>query len=259
LQTNVPTTAPDVRFVCKRPVKDAALRLFCFPYAGGGVSIYRQWPEQLPRNVEVQVLEMPGREMRLHEPGFVHVDSLVPVAAAAMRRYLHQPFAFFGHSMGGLIGFELARLLRREHSVEPRALFASGRPAPQLPVEPPTYNLPEKELIEDLREKNGTPEEVLAHAELLQLLIPTLRADFQLCQTYQYKSEPPLKCRIAAFGGLSDPFVSREDLEKWREQTTGPFQVRMFPGDHFFLHSSQSLLLQMLSTDLVQLISTSAK
>lgn len=242
--------------MCKRPVKDPALRLFCFPYAGGGVSIYRHWAEPLPRNVEVQVLEMPGRETRLHEPPFVDVDSLVRVTADAITPYLHQPFVFFGHSMGALVSFELARLLRQERSIEPRALFVSAHPTPQVPIESPTYNLPEKEFIEDLRKRHGTPDEVLAHSELLQLLIPTLRADFQLCQTYQYKSGPPLKCEITAFGGLTDPFVSREALEQWREQTTGPFQVRMFPGDHFFLHSSQTILLDMLSADLDRLIRT---
>lgn len=258
MSSNTPATATGgaVRFVCKRPVKDAALRLLAFPYAGGAVAIFRNWPEQLPRNVELQVLEMPGREARLHEPGFVQVEPLVQAIAGAIKPFLDQPFAFFGHSMGGLVSFELARLLRREHAIEPRALFVSGRRAPQLAAEHRTYDLSDAEFIEDLRHKGGTPEEVLTHSELLQLVLPTLRADFQLCQTYEYKSGPPLSCPITAFGGLNDQFVSREDLEQWREQTTGPVQVRMFPGDHFFLHSSQPLLLQTLSRDLTQLIST---
>lgn len=244
-----------VRFVCKRPVKDPALRLFCFPYAGSGVSTFRQWPDQFPAKIEVQVLEMPGREARLQEPPFVQIDPLVQATADAIGPYLDRPFAFFGHSMGALVGFDLARLLRREHGVEPRAMFMSGRPAPQLPINAPVYNLPEEEFIEDLRRKGGTPEEVLAHAELRQLVFPILRADFQLCDTYQYKSEPPLKCPITACGGLDDHAIPRDKLEKWREHTTGPFQVRMFPGGHFFLHSSQALLLQTLTRDLVQLIS----
>lgn len=248
-----------IRFVCKRPVKHAALRLFCFPYAGGGVTTFRQWPTQLPSNVELQILEMPGREARLHEPPFVHIEPVVRATAAAIKPYLHQPFAFFGHSMGALIGFELARLLRREQGLEPQAMFMSGRRAPQLPVEAPTYNLPQAEFIEDLRRKGGTPEEVLSHTELLQLLMPVLRADFQICETYEYKSGRPLTCRVTAFGGLDDQFVPREDLEKWREQTTGPFQVRLFPGGHFFLHGSQPLLLQTLTRDLVHLISTLPK
>jgi medium-chain acyl-[acyl-carrier-protein] hydrolase len=158
--------------------------------------------------------------------------------------------------MGGLVSFELARLLRRENATQPRALFVSGRRPPQLPIETSTYNLPEDKFIEELRRIGGTPEEVLQHPELLTLLLPTLRSDFELCQTYSYTDEPPFNFPITAFGGLSDQFIPREELDRWREQTTGPFQLRMFPGDHFFLHGSQDLLLQMLSRDLVQLIST---
>src|SRR5688572_3623984 len=112
---------------------------------------------------------MPGREARLRDPGFVHVDPLVLATGEAIKPYLHQPFAFFGHSMGGLVSFELARQLRRAHGIEPRALFVSGRPAPQLPVEATTYNLPHDEFIQDLRHRGGTPEEVLRHEELLEL------------------------------------------------------------------------------------------
>jgi medium-chain acyl-[acyl-carrier-protein] hydrolase len=245
-----------VKFVCKRPVQNAALRLFCFPYAGGGVTAFRNWPHSLPVTVETHILDMPGREARIREPGFVQVESLVRAVDVAIRPYLQQPFVFFGHSMGALVSFEVARMLRRQHSIEPRALFLSGRGAPQLPIELTTYNLPHDEFIQDLRLKGGTPEEVLTHPELLDLLIPVLRSDFQLCQTYEYHDEPPLTCQITALGGLNDEFVPREDLEQWREQTSGPFQVRMFPGDHFFLHSAQLQLLQMLARDLVQVIQT---
>jgi medium-chain acyl-[acyl-carrier-protein] hydrolase len=245
-----------VKFICKRPVKDAVLRLFCFPYAGGGVTSFRTWPDYLPHNVELQALEMPGREAQLRLPSFVRAEPLVRATADAIKGHLDRPFAFFGHSMGALVSFELARLLRRENEPEPRALFVSGRRAPQLPPEPRTYDLPKDEFIQELRDIGGTPEEVLSHPELLNLLLPTLRADFELCQTYSYHDEPPLNCQFTAFGGLSDEYVPRDELDQWREQTTGQFQLRMFPGDHFFLHDSQALLLQMLSRGLVQVISS---
>ena len=248
-----------VRFVCRRPVKDAPLRLFCFPYAGGGLTAFRAWPDHLPPNVEMQVLEMPGREANLRVPSFVRVEPLVRASGDAIRDHMDRPFAFFGHSMGALVSFELARLLRREGAKQPSALLVSGRRPPQLSIERTTYNLPEDEFIEELRIMGGTPEEVLGHPELLQLLLPTLRSDFELCQTYSYTEEPPFTFPITAFGGLNDQFVPREDMDKWREQTTGPFQLRMFPGDHFFLHRSQPLLLQMLSRDLIHLISTLPK
>jgi len=247
-----------VRFACRRPVKQPSLRLFCFPYAGGGVAAFRFWADYLPSNVEVNTVELPGREAQLRLPSFVRVQPMVRAIGDALEIYLDQPLAFFGHSMGALVSFEVARLLRREHTIEPRALFVSGRRAPQLPIEPATYDLPEDEFIAELRRMGGTPEEVLNHPELLHLLIPTLRSDFELCQTYSYYSEPPLSCQLTAFGGLNDEFVAREDLEQWREQSTEPFQVRMFPGDHFFLHSSQSLLLRILSRDLTQVTSTAS-
>ena len=258
LVANVETQGK-VKFICRRPLKDAPLRLFCFPYAGGGLTAFRSWLDYLPHNVEVQVLEMPGREAQLRLPSFVRVEPLIRAIADAMKDYEDRPFAFFGHSMGALVSFELSRLLRRAEMTPPRALLVSGRRPPQLPIEPPTYNLPEEEFVAELREMGGTPEEVLRHPELLTLLLPTLRSDFELCQTYSYTEEPPFSFPITAFGGLNDKFVPREEMERWREQTTGSFQLRMFPGDHFFLHSSQALLLQMLSRDLVHVISTLPK
>lgn len=252
-------TEKTVRFICKRPVPEAALRLFCFPYAGGGATAFRTWPDYLPDNVEMQALEMPGRETQLRLPSFVRVEPLVRAIGEAIKGYMDRPFVFFGHSMGALVSFELARLLRREQRSAPRTLFVSGRRPPQLPTEPPTYDLPEDEFIEELRRMGGTPEEVLKHPELLKLLLPTLRADFELCQTYLYTDEPPFEFPITAFGGLNDQFVPREEIDRWREQTTGSFPLRMFPGDHFFLHSSQVLLLQMLSRELAQVISALPK
>jgi medium-chain acyl-[acyl-carrier-protein] hydrolase len=161
---------------------------------------------------------------------------------------LDKPFIFFGHSMGGLISFELARLLRRDYSLSPVHLFVSGRRAPQIPTpDPRIHTLPEPAFLEELRRLNGTPEAVLENSELMQLLIPTLRADFAVLETYVYAPGPTLDCPITTFGGLHDREVSCDELEAWREQTNAAFSLQMFPGDHFFLHSAQSLLLQSLS------------
>jgi medium-chain acyl-[acyl-carrier-protein] hydrolase len=130
-------------------------------------------------------------------------------------------------------------------------LFVSGRRAPQLPdPDPPIHTLPEPEFLDQLRRYNGTPEAVLENAELMQLLLPTLRADFAVLETYVYAPEPPLECPITTFGGLSDREASRDELEAWRDQTSAAFSVEMFPGDHFFVHSAQPLLLQALSKTL---------
>jgi medium-chain acyl-[acyl-carrier-protein] hydrolase len=192
--------------------------------------------------------------MRLRESPFTQLEPLVQHLANAILPYLDKPFAFFGHSMGGLVSFELTRLLRTEYGVSPVHLFVSSHRAPQVPdPDPPIHALPESEFLEELRRFNGTPEAVLKNAELMQLILPSLRADFAVVETYAYTPEPPLDCLITAFGGLQDREVSCDELKSWREQTNASFVLEMFPGAHFFLHSAEPLLLQSLSQKLHQM------
>lgn len=238
---------------CPRPNPQARIRLFCFPYAGGGASIFNTWPDKLPTTVEVYAVLLPGRENRLTELTFTQLSPLVQTLTEALLPYLTTPFAFFGHSMGALIGFELARQLRWQHGPSPSHLFVSGRGAPQLPpYEPPIHDLPEPQFIAELQRFNGTPKEVLEHPELMQLLIPTLRADFAICETYTYTRGAPIECPISAFGGLQDHRVRPERLEPWRHQSCASFKLRLFPGDHFFLHTAEPLLLMTIARDLQQ-------
>jgi medium-chain acyl-[acyl-carrier-protein] hydrolase len=191
----------------------------------------------------------------MHELPFSSISSLVPVLAETLASYQDLPMAFFGHSMGGIIAFELARYLRREGNRGVAHLFVSASRAPQVKFdEPPTFDLPDPEFVEELRTLNGTPKEVLEHPELLELMIPLLRADFALCETYHYYPEPPLSCPITVLGGLRDHAITREELEAWREQTTASFRLRMLPGDHFFIRTAQALLFQLLAQDLARLI-----
>lgn len=229
----------------------ARIRLFCFPYAGGGSLTFRTWANDLGPPVAVCPAHLPGRERRLSEAPFTHTRPLVEAVAEAILTYLDMPFAFFGHSMGAIISFELARHLRRHSYPMPSHIFVSGRRAPQLKVkESATYNLPENQFAEELRRLNGTPREVLENAELMQLVIPLLRADFEVCQNYQYTDETPLDCPISAFGGLQDQEVSSAMVEAWQEQTNGSFRMWMLPGDHFFVNSTQPHLLRILSQEL---------
>lgn len=229
----------------------AALRLFCFPYAGGGALTYRHWSKNLPAQVEVCAVQLPGRGSRLREPPFTRMEPLVKAVLHELRSYLDKPFAFFGHSMGAVISFELARLLRREHATLPVHLFVSGRCAPQLSKPKlPTYGLPNAEFIEELLRLKGTPPEVLNHPDLMQVVLPLLRADFELIETYTYTHEPPLSIPVTAFGGLADLDISRENLGGWRAQTTAAFSLRMLSGDHFFLTSNEELLLSELAKEI---------
>lgn len=229
------------------------LRLFCFPYAAGNVQIFNSWQDALPATVEVCPIQLPGRGNRLREASFTRLLPLVSDVADDLLPYLHEPFAIFGHSLGAMVAFELARHLVREHSIQPTNLFVSGYPAPQIPQSKCyRYDLTESELIEELRRLNGTPKEVLDHPELMQLLIPMIRADLEMIRTYVYADTVPLSCPITAFGGLQDERIMREDLAAWHMQTTAAFSVRMFRGDHFFIHTSQRLLLQIIARKLVQ-------
>lgn len=236
---------------CRRPRPEARLRLFCFPYAGGGAPVFHSWPGELPPTIEACVIQLPGRGTRLMEKPYRRMDSLVKALAGAVAPLLDKPFAFFGHSMGAWIGFELARRLRRKHGTEPRHLFVSGASAPHLPQRDlPLRDLPEQEFVEALRHLNGTPKEILENDELMRLIAPTLRADFAVCETYAYVRRPPLGCPITAFGGLKDRRLRPSDIEAWRAETTGQFSVQMFPGDHFFIHNAGQPFFKRLSKEL---------
>ncbi len=246
-----PTGSPDRWFFRPRPQPQARLRLFCLPYAGGGASIYRTWPNGLPPTIEVWGIQLPGRELRFHEPRLTCLDDLIPPLGDALGPHLTLPYAIFGHSMGALIGFALSDHLRQRGVAQPLHLFASARRAPHIPrLGPATYNLPEPAFLAELRRLNGTPEAVLAHDELRALMLPILRADFEINETYVHRSTLPLDCPISAFGGLADRTVTQADLAAWREHTRGSFHLRMLAGDHFFLQSAQADLLQAISQDL---------
>jgi surfactin synthase thioesterase subunit len=239
----------------RKPHTQARLRLFCFPYAGGAASIFRTWADELPPEVDVCPIQFPGRESRLTEQPFTEFTSLVQAMTRYLQPYLNIPFAFFGHSMGALISFEFARYLRQQYYLSPVQLFISGCSAPQVfDFGRRIHDLPEPEFLQEVRQLKGTPDEVLEHPELMQLLLPVLRADFGAVETYTYTPGEPLDCMISVFGGLKDEEVSREDLEAWQQQTRGAFNLRLFPGDHFFLHSDRALLLRTLSEDLTRLL-----
>jgi medium-chain acyl-[acyl-carrier-protein] hydrolase len=230
------------------------VRLFCFPYSGGGASIFRLWPQGLPEEIEVCSIQLAGHESRLREPLFTRLTPLVQALTQAISPYLNMPFAFFGHSLGALVSFELARQFHRQALPAPVHLFVSGRRAPQFPEPgPPTHQLPDAQFVSKLRRLSGTPEGVLQDAELMQLFLPILRADFAIIETFVYSAGAKLACPISAFGGLQDSETSREDIAGWREQTSGPFELRMLPGDHFFLHSARAQVLQHIAQDLLAL------
>jgi surfactin synthase thioesterase subunit len=243
------TQGPEI--VRLKPNPRARLRLFCFPYAGGGSMVFRTWAADLPSQIEVCSVRLPGREGLLREPPVTELAGIVQALALALQPLIGSPYAFFGHSMGALISFELTRRLRRQGDRMPEHLFIAAHRAPQLPdPHPPIHQLASPEFVEQLRRLKGTPEAVLQHAELMELMLPALRADFAVCETYVYTAEPPLSCPISAFAGLEDWKANLAELGAWREQTVNTFTLHTFPGDHFFLSSARLALLRAIAQDL---------
>jgi surfactin synthase thioesterase subunit/glycosyltransferase involved in cell wall biosynthesis len=217
------------------PGADAAggARLFCFPHAGGGATAFAGWK---PESLSVCPVRLPGREARIAEAPFERMESLVAALAAAIEPYLGRRFAFFGHSMGAAVAFELARALRRRGAPAPAVLLVSAARAPQYRrnhVPPPAPS--DDELKAELRRLAGTPGELLEDPAALRALLPALRADATLYRNYVYTEDAPLACPIRAYGGEDDPNIRREHLDAWAEQTTASYGVRLFPGGHFFL------------------------
>lgn len=235
-----------------QPDSKARFRLFCFPYAGGSSAIYRSWSRLIHRDIEVVPVVLPGREFRLREPAFTQLEPMIEALTREIFSYLDRPFALFGHSMGALISFELARRLRSERGLETDHLFISGRRAPQLPErDPEIHNLPDAEFLTEIQRLNGTPKEVLEHAELMELLIPMLRADFSVCRGYNFVPGAPLKCSITALGGIEDDTATQEKLEGWREHTAGRCRVRMLKGDHFFINPQKEEIIRIVEQSLL--------
>jgi surfactin synthase thioesterase subunit len=230
----------------------ARLRLFCFPYAGGGASIFHAWVKMLPDEVEVCPIQLPGRENRLKESPLTQLSELLQDLQIALLPILDKPFAFFGHSLGAIISFELARQLRPQDRLT--HLFVSGCPAPHLPnLKSPLHKLSDAEFIEAVQQRyQNIPQVVLQEKEVMALFLNILRADLTLFETYSYVANEPLDCPISAFGGLQDKTTSRDQLAAWCEQTSNTFTQRMLPGDHFFLKSAQNPLLQLVSQYLQQ-------
>ena len=246
-----------VRRFSVRP--QARARLFCFSYAGAGASVYRLWPAGLPAELEVCAVQLPGRETRLQERAFTHLPDIISALIVALRAEFDRPFAFFGHSMGAVVAAELARALQAGAGPVPEHLVVSGRRAPQLAdTDEPIHRLPDAAFVAELnRRYGGIPREVLQHQELLDLLLPCLRADLTALETFQPPAGPPLSVPISAFGGSEDHRTSREQLDAWRHATQGAFRSRVFPGDHFFLNARRAELLADLSITLAPLLAGS--
>jgi len=222
-----------------------AVRLFCFPHAGGGGSAYRDWRTDLPDAVGLYAVTLPGREDRLFEPPSTDLQRIVDDICRAMEPMLDRPFAIFGHSLGALVGAEVATALRDLTGQQPIHLLVSGCQALPAVADPEHRHLwSDADLMTLLRELNGSPVELLDSPEFARLLLRAFRADLALIANYRFQADGPLDAPITAFGGEDDPVVSPADLHGWAAVTHGPMTVVTFPGDHFYLRNEQAALVR---------------
>jgi surfactin synthase thioesterase subunit len=245
------------------------LRLFCFSYAGGNATIYHPWQQAFHPEIEICAVQLPGRGRRLMQPPYTEFTRLVEDLAQVIVQLNGQlngqlsgqaneperpavlPFAFFGHSLGALLGFEIARYFRHHHLPMPLHLFTSGCNAPQQRNPPKGMHLmSDSELIESLRRYNGTPNEILANRELMALVLPTIRADFRMVEEYVYQPAAPLSIPITVLAGRKDEYGSPAQAQAWQHQTQAPCELHWFEGDHFFIHPENAAVRSLLERKL---------
>jgi medium-chain acyl-[acyl-carrier-protein] hydrolase len=242
-----------------KPQDDAIARLICFPFAGGSVQAFRDWQDGLPRGIELCAVQLPGREMRQRETPLTSAAQIVDAVLPALLPLMDRPFFLYGHSMGAIVAFELARRLQNDDGPAPECLIVSGRVAPHRSLtRDPINHLSHADFVNGLRLLGGTPQEVLDDTDLMSLIEPMLRADLAVHENYQYGDETKLTCDVVAFGALRDTEAGRRDVDAWRDVTQGAFRLQMMPGGHFFIRTAKALFLRALSIELRKVLARSS-
>lgn len=235
-----PDLAPEVTgrpWLARTPVRTGTtLRVLCLPYAGGSAAVYRDWQRHLPAGVEVCAVELPGHGARIGERPARRLLPLVREMVTGLAGLLHEPYSVFGHSLGGLLAYELVRTARERGLPAPVHLFLSAVAAPGTPpTRPAVRDATDDELRAELVALNGTPAELLRSAELMALMLPVLRADFSVLETYECAPGAPLDVPVSLFAGSHDTVVPTSSMSPWSGRFDRAPRVRLFPGDHFFL------------------------
>lgn len=242
-------------FLTPQEKPSAKIRLFCFPYAGGGCSTYLPWGKELHNEVELVVVQPPGRGARIMDPLFDDMEKLVAELYLAIQSKLDIPYVFFGHSLGSRVAFELLTLIADNKQPLPLHFFASGSRAPHIPFTgEKSYSLPEESFKEKLKNLNGTPPEILENDELMALFIPILRADFRIAETYHHTQHKQFTIPLSILGGDKDSGVTEEHLNRWKNLFIEESKIYKIIGDHFFIDSNSKSVLPILNRVLAQLL-----
>jgi len=236
--------------------RPSRLRLICFPPAGMGPVVFKNWAAELPPGVSLCAVHLPGRTARFREPAMTSVPELVDAITRAIAQLPELPFAFFGHSMGAILAEEVTRRLMELSLPIPRHLIVSGRRPPSLPdPNPPIGGLSDAAFVDEIgRRYDGIPREILANPDVLELLLPSLRADIVALEKFQPGPQPPLPIPVSAFGGDSDPMTPPADLKAWEKETQAAFELRIFPGGHFYLDAQRKAVISEIARILTPIL-----
>lgn len=237
----------------------ADLRLFCFPFAGGSAQDFEPLAARLPRQIEVVGVDYPGRRSRFGEEPLAQLDLLVRDLAINIRSMLDRPFAFYGHSNGALVAFELARRLPGMYFRAPEQLILGAKRSPTLGAEDPMHQLPDQQFIARLRDYQGTPEQVLESAELMDVFLPILRADFALSETHELTDPTPVQVPLYAIAGRQDPLATPAMMAAWESLTSKGFELKELEAGHFFLSSIPDALARTIGAILLESSSSSTR
>ncbi|MFP3992318.1 alpha/beta fold hydrolase [Streptomyces sp. E11-3] len=238
------------------PAPAASSRLVCFPHAGGSASFYFPVSRALSPDVEVLAIQYPGRQDRRSEPCVDSIEALADAVQDQLPQWFDRPVFFFGHSMGATLAFETARRLEGR-AVRPAGLFVSGRRAPSRHRDERVHQHSDDQLLADIKRLSGTDSQVLDDPELMRSVLPAVRSDYKAAETYRYQPGPALSCPVFAFTGDSDPQVTLEEARSWSEHTEAPFELKAFPGGHFYLNSQATAVIGAIRSRISSLRSTS--
>jgi len=226
--------------------------VFCLPHAGGGSAIYHRWEKLLPRHLTVVPIKLPGREGRFNETPYDNIESLIHSMSSAIADSIQEPFALYGHSMGGLIAYELAQHLRKHYDKSPRVLFVSASRSPdRFKKDRALHRLPDEEMIQSLiRDFGRGGKTTAAELDMMRAMSDTIRADLKLLETYEHKPQEPLPCPIVGIAATEDHRVTASDVNGWRSFTTARFTMRTMAGHHFFLRQQEKAITDLIASRL---------
>jgi surfactin synthase thioesterase subunit len=245
------TTGDDTWIRCFQPAPHSRARLVCLPHAGGSASYYLPFAQALdPDLAEVLAVQYPGRQDRRHEPCIHTIEGLADAVAVALRPWLDKPIAVFGHSMGALVAFELVRRLERADAAEPLVVFVSSRRAPGRHRDENVHLRDDAGIVAEVRTLGGTNTRLLEDDEVVEMIMPALRADYTAVETYRRPHGPGIAAPLVVLAGTDDPRTSLADARAWSAETTGPFDLRTFPGGHFYLEQQRIPVVDEVATRL---------